>query len=518
LIWVLGLGLGAGALVALFYLEELARGAWAWRACERELRAQGVPTKVKAIAPPPVPDDQNFAMTAFLAPLFDFLPGTQTWRDTNAVQRIQRFANDLPDLSSTQAGWPAAQRTDFGAWLAAFEESARRHAGTLGEPATAFPTLDPATAARRLLDALKPYDAVLAELRTASQRPQARFNLRYDNEDAAAILLPHLAVLRKCTRVLALRASAELTLNQADAGLEDVLLAVRFVDALREEPLLISRLVRIAMIQTLLQPVWEGLADHRWQELHLARLQQRLQQFDLFEDSRLAFRGEQAFGNTIIAQVRAEPRLLGRVGSLEPARGGGPDAVCLLLPRGWLYHEQVTYNQLFEQYVSAGVDVAARRFHPSQIEQGGQQLQQALGRDLADRLFRHRLLSAMLLPAIQKAHQKFARAQTAVDQAVIACALERARLAKGQVPGDLASLAPSLLAKVTPDVVTGQPLKYQAGAAGSYVLYSVGWNEKDDGATVEFTAKPSAKVSAVPDFARGDWVWRTPTPTPTPTP
>jgi hypothetical protein len=39
------------------------------------------------------------------------------------------------------------------------------------------------------------------------------------------------------------------------------------------------------------------------------------------------------------------------------------------------------------------------------------------------------------------------------------------------------------------------------------VLYSVGWNEKDDGGVVGYET-PS---SIMPSFELGDWVWRYPT-------
>ena len=61
-------------LAALVRTEETLRGKWAWQKCKRELEAQGEKLDWKEYIPPPVPDDQNFAMTPFLAPLFDFYP------------------------------------------------------------------------------------------------------------------------------------------------------------------------------------------------------------------------------------------------------------------------------------------------------------------------------------------------------------------------------------------------------------------------------------------------------------
>jgi hypothetical protein len=67
--------------------------------------------------------------------------------------------------------------------------------------------------------------------------------------------------------VLDLCSRAELQNGQPDKALDDVQLALQLAGKVRIEPLLISHLVRIAMVQLMLQPVWEGLAQYycpRW--------------------------------------------------------------------------------------------------------------------------------------------------------------------------------------------------------------------------------------------------------------
>ena len=49
--------------------------------------------------------------------------------------------------------------------------------------------------------------------------------------------------------------------------------------------------------------------------------------------------------------------------------------------------------------------------------------------------------------------------------------------------------------KLPHDIIGGQPLKYHRTADARFVLYSVGWNEKDDGGV-------PGKAGA-----EGDWVW-----------
>jgi hypothetical protein len=53
-------------------------------------------------------------------------------------------------------------------------------------------------------------------------------------------------------------------------------------------------------------------------------------------------------------------------------------------------------------------------------------------------------------------------------------------------------------------VLTGQPLKYRRTDDGQFVLYSVGWNETDDGDTLGLNKEGN------PDWHKGDWVWRYP--------
>jgi hypothetical protein len=52
------------------------------------------------------------------------------------------------------------------------------------------------------------------------------------------------------------------------------------------------------------------------------------------------------------------------------------------------------------------------------------------------------------------------------------------------------------------DIIDGQPLKYLRTADGHYAIYSVGWNEKDDGGVAGF----KKGEHDVPE--EGDWVWR----------
>jgi hypothetical protein len=96
--------------------------------------------------------------------------------------------------------------------------------------------------------------------------------------------------------------------------------------------------------------------------------------------------------------------------------------------------------------------------------------------------------------------------QVWVDEARIASALERYRLAHNAYPDSLDALVPACIDEVPHDIMNGQPYHYRLRPDGTYLLYSVGWNQTDDGGKVVYKKDAPAQV----DYKEGDWVWPTP--------
>ena len=109
----------------------------------------------------------------------------------------------------------------------------------------------------------------------------------------------------------------------------------------------------------------------------------------------------------------------------------------------------------------------------------------------------------MIFPTLGYFVEKLALMQSSIDLARVACAMERYRLAHGEYPETLDALAPQFIGKVPHDIINGQPLHYRRTDDGKFVLYSVGWNETDDGGTVVFL-----KGGSTVDRDKGDWVWK----------
>jgi hypothetical protein len=106
----------------------------------------------------------------------------------------------------------------------------------------------------------------------------------------------------------------------------------------------------------------------------------------------------------------------------------------------------------------------------------------------------YNILAAIAIPNFEKAFQSTAENQTKINQAALACALERFKNARGHYPESLDELKPVFMANIPHDIIGGQPLHYHR-ASDKFVLYSVGWNQTDDGGT------PGASRE------QGDWVW-----------
>jgi len=494
-------------LVALFYAVEDWRGRSAWQDYKRAGEAQGERFDWASLAPPVVPNDQNF----FETPLWNDLHFVETnrvaeWSDTNWQNRIifsvygPASGNNAPNTG----GWTKAQHVDMAAWQAYYRGSNNLFAAKSGAPTNYFPIArEPQSPAVDVLLALSRFETNRQLLIAASARPQARFWVNYDAGFAS--LLPHLARMKGCSQFLALHADAALKAGDRETGLEDINLLFRLIEASRTEPTLISHLVRIAMSQIALQPVWEGLADRQWNDADLVALEGGLRKMDFLADYRFAMRGERACNLWAVDFIRkAGFNGLYQMGSsdenYDPIRFDQflGRAAFQLVPAGWFDQNKLSLCRMHDEYfLPLAGDANHRVVRPAMIRQAESAVNSLRRRP-------YDAFSQMLLPALGRAAEKFARAQCSIDLARIACALDRYRLANGQFPDTLEALAPKFIEKLPYDVINGQPLKYRRSDDGQFVLYSVGLNETDDGGQIALTKSGNA------DINKGDWVWRYP--------
>jgi hypothetical protein len=360
------------------------------------------------------------------------------------------------------------------------------------------------------MNKLQPAMATIEELRKAGKRPYSRFNIAYDTELKFSILLPHLAGIKSVCMMLELRSCAELRSGDPNAAFEDVKLIFHLVQSTQTEPFLISQVVRASCLSAMLQPVWEGLEQRKWSDEQLEELIKELHQLDFIGDGMRCLQAEESFCDTIFAQLRRNWNPM--KGLWEIVGNGGDfstpdfpaDLFVALAPSGWFYLEQLNYHKFYYNQ-TVGV-ISSNRVDPDSDIANQRKIERLGGISFGKAFLKHQEMAQLLLPALNAFMFKITRAQTGANLAVIACALERYRIKHGNYPENLSALTPEYLNSIPNDLIMDKPLKYHLTANGAFVLYSVGWNNKDDGGVPAKKNNPRAYN----DMNEGDWVWEYP--------
>lgn len=485
-------------LIGLFYAEEDWRGKHDWERFQREWGAKGEEWDWQSLIPRSVPDDQNFALTPVVASTYSQLLDEQGHEkrphDTSIVNRLQITWATEP---KNPGAWTLGKKQNLVVWQTSFRKWAAE-TNFFQLPAT------PQASADDVLRALNAYNQPLEDLRQAARLPESRFPLEYDKDNLTAILLPHLNAMKNCSILLSLRAVAELQKNQTTAARSDVDLSLRLIEAIRNEPFLISHLVRVVMLRFTLQPLWEGLADHRWSDEQLAGFEAELAKLNFIADYQRAIHSEMAFQGWLADYVRLHPKSLNEMfGEMLGEHKFTDNEVQFdvwVFPSGWLYQNKLRAAELMLRYFVAAAHANNLTISPLTVTQGADIVKQDAK---SSRPFT--LVENLMMPGLENSAKKFAFSQASTSMARVAVALERYRLAHGNYPGMLEALAPQFLAQIPNDVINGQPLHYHLEANGQFTLYSVGWNETDDGGNIVLNGGKDGL-----DLQQGDWVWRYP--------
>ncbi len=478
-------------LLLLVALENV-RGAWRWRAVRTHLTAQGERLLLHEVAPTLPPAELNFFS---IPPFSDLIRNDPLGAmDTNAAAAFRVLA--LPSRTNRRERGDRAPLT-LTEWSESFRVAISNQASlTDGSKTTTqnLPYPKPAAGADDatvVLTALSRADPLLHSFCEASQRPRAVFPVRW--EDGTYALLPHLGHLREIQQWLDVRVAALLGRDESNRAFAETECALRVASLLREEPLLISQLVRVAQIVIATQTVWRGIAAHAWTEPQLATLQQQLSQLSPLEAYSMAMEGERGGVNTLFNQWAATGR------HPLPPPGGGSSRT--FLPSGWIRQNQATINLFYQDRIQQG-RLAVSNPPPTGLGPVLHDLSESL-RVFLDRERRwsspYNVFVRMLLPAVDRAFEKFVQAEAAVRSAVTGCALERYRLRHGSYPATLDPLVPDFLAQVPLDPVNHQPLRYARTDDGLFRLWSVGLNGIDDGGI--FLSEATSESGNL------DWPW-----------
>jgi hypothetical protein len=340
------------------------------------------------------------------------------------------------------------------------------------------------------------YAPAFADIREALKRPYAI--LPGDYSQPYEIPIPNFVTMRALAQTLAQRAQCYLLLGEPDKALPELALIHDVCRILEKPPTgkpetLLEAMIDVALTGLYEQVIEEGFQRHAWQEPQLAALQEQLAQINLPPCVFEAFQEQPAR-----VSRNAEIIPLQKWFSLDGVKTSWPTKATLrLMPRGWIYQNIIIAVQL-EQLSWVGFDPTKGTISPQTFDTSMDKMQTRL-----EHYSPYYLLADIAFPNYAKAWQVTAYNQTLVNEAQIGCALERYRLSHGEYPETLNELIPQYMQTIPHDIIGGQPLHYRRTDDGKFLLYSVGWNEIDDGGQEQ----SRRGYPYTEDYSKGDWVW-----------
>ena len=465
-----------------------------WKRAEAELRAKGEKLTFAELVPPMPPDSENF----FADPLW------AEYADLVQRKNVQGLDEWVPRLRSDQY---QLQRWQYS--LLAPEEKERLiklipSVKGINNRKEAFSLLrakldqekdlqKQREMAALLLDVVAPADPVLIHVAKLSERPKAQFPIRYDLGPRTP--LPQISAIMSLAQIINRKALSELILGKIKEAATDTQTLLRLSSIVKNDPMLISFLVRVSSVTLALQPINEGILRHSWTAADLNSFQERLNRLHLQEGILTALKGERAFFN------QCDSALIGAELTCSSSRSNLLEKMEVKLNQlcfqSIFIKDKAFQNLWFQRNVETLNSNISTGWNATSAQSADQEIT-ALAKNPLNRIIY--ALNVISSSAIASCCLKAVECQTQADQTLIACALERYRLARGSYPSSLEALVPEYLAKLPNSPITGKPMNYSPKPDGTFLLWSPGWNLKSLG------GKPGEFLG------EGDIVWGQPLP------
>ena len=406
-----GIAIALIALSLMYAIAVSVSGAALDRAYAA-LKEDGRPMALADIMPPEVPDAENAGLLYESAAL---LLKAQPAAQTNLLMHLFELSGKLNDRSITPDERQELQQL-------------------IGQ--------DVVTRAVQLVE-------------QGARRPACHFDCDY--EAGVNIRLPQLYNLRMLAQALGAKARLEAQAGDTARAWDTVHTQLRLADAPRDEPLLLSQLVRIAMVRLVCDTIRQVSARALPHEQQLDHIQNSLTAFEDarplvlgIDGDRLVF-GEWAFNLPKMELLR------------QHAHAGWPQDIWAAL-KVWYKPTFLAYHtaylgimhecaQLMDQpYSSESVTAAAERINK-----------------------RPQGLAQTLAAAMVQARKQYARLQADIRVTHTGLGLLLNRQSSETFPEDLAVFSPEDVM----DPFSGEPLRYRRRPDG-FVLYSIGADLKDN--------------------------------------
>ena len=276
-------------------------------------------------------------------------------------------------------------------------------------------------------------------------------------------LTPNLSEMRKSAFLLKLEAILHANDGNSVAAMNSINSAFGIARSLAKEPMTISQLVRAGCQATALSTIEQVINRTELTDEQLIELIECVRDSERISDMSCAFVGERCMG---ISFFRV-PESVG-----PDAFGGGvPLGPLLALYKavGLADADAVIYLDLMEGYIESMKLPLHER----------QKAVDAVSAKLQSTSKAHILLH-VITPGLSRVTTIEMRAIAHLRAADAALAVQRYRLAAGELPGKLADLVPTYLETVPKDPFDGNDLRYRKLEPG-FVVYSTGEDLSDDG-------------------------------------
>jgi hypothetical protein len=435
--------------ILAFYVIERQVGEMAWRNYQRQAKARGVKLQLIDYQLAPIPDGENYAA----APVFQkLLAADDPIAETEKVLGLPAFPRGGTevkplDLTNRQKGFVSA------GWIPA--------AGA-----------DPAT---DVLTAMERMEPVLAEIRLASSRPKTRWSV--DWSKGATGTMPYY-ILQHVAPAFSLRARALLALDRPEEALSEIRHMIRADQSLASNPTLISGLVRIAIWQLVLGVCRDGIAANKWRDTDLQALAREAESVNFLAEWKFALESERGFGNQqfdqlITADRESFVKLLVNSMPMGTKVTALSKFVWLVAPRGWLRHNQVDYNKLYDMDLE-DIDAEKERVSP-QFSRARDFVDERSKSEFADWYYKIGAASAIITYTGSK---RAFMLHSNLQQFRILCAAAKYRHAQGELPETLAQACAWIFAGDT-SRHHGRGADEVSADRGGWLCLLVHWNQSD---------------------------------------
>ena len=493
---IAGILIGSAILIPVIHHYQLRAATEAYIA---GLKAKGEPMDLAQVIPPPVPPEKN---------------GADAFRDADAAFNESFHA----DKSLLETNYVYGMRM-----VAPGKAMIRWQQPDIRD-------IDGTNSWENVTAAVVENAKAFALLQQVIEKPTFDFKIKYEPGVADTVFTNfYLAQSKRAAQRL--EAAVLCNLHQGDtvSAVNNLRAALALVKAMRDERLIISELVRIAIAQIALTANWEFLQSTNLTDEQLAELQKDWMGLDFIHGDENAMAMERVTGRITTAKWRSSNSPL--QGYIETLAGLGLSnqeendldklkiRIKIILWRyWWSYPDELREFKSYDVFLNA-VRLAETNFSFQKAITYQRNELEALKLNKTNDDFYflsnpakadfHSLVSQGVM-SMSAVFDKVMRVETAKQATITAIALKRYQLKHGNYPADLNSLVPEFVPSIPRDPADGQPLRYRRNADETFLLYSVGENAVDDGGNPALEKGVESSNFNWQNPHALDWVWPQP--------